>query len=227
MRNIMMWKGETNLMHGVVMEKMPSIPAPVERGEQIVIPGRDGEVWRGEDAAENVPIPVQLWVKPRADLSEVKEWLSGEGELFLGADHNHWRARVSEPGDYVPCAFNDGWRVTITFDCFPYRIAPDDTLTYLTSPGTIYNMYKRPAKPVIRLELAGDAEINFCGTEIAISGLTGTVWVDCELLECYTADGLAGNHMRGRFPVIPPGTSEISWTGDVQTMKVKPGWRLK
>lgn len=223
----MRWKGETNIMHGVVMEKMPSIPAPVERGEQIVIPGRDGEVWRGEDAAGDVLIPVQLWVRPRPDLSPVKEWLSGEGELYLGQDHNRWRARISEPGAYVPCPFNDGWKVTVTFDCQPYRIAPDDAITVTQSGSTVRNIYKRAALPLIRVELNGDAEMNICGTDVAISGLRGTVWLDCELLECYTEDGLANNHMVGRFPKIPPGSSTITWTSGVAAMRVTPRWRLK
>lgn len=226
MRNLMTWKGENNLMHGIVMEKMPSIPAPVERGEQIVIPGRDGEVWRGEDAAGDVLIPVQLWVRPRPDLSAVKEWLSGEGELYLGSDHNHWQARISEPGVYVPCAFNDGWKVTVTFECQPYRIAPDDTFTILTSPSSINNVYQRASLPLIQLELTGDAEINFCGTDITISDLTGTVWLDSEMMECYTEDGLANQRMVGKFPKIPPGTSTISWTSGVQSMRVSPRWRL-
>lgn len=226
MRNVITFKGENNFMYGVVVEKMPSIPAPQERGELITIPGRDGDVWRGEDAAQDVSIPVQLWVRPRPDLGPIKEWLSGEGELILGRDHNHWKARVSEPGAYVPCPFNDGWKVTVTFDCQPYRYAPSSPIAISSSPGTIRNIYKRPAMPLIQITLSGDAEINFCGTEFTLSDLTGTVWLDSELMECYTEDGLANNHMVGMFPKIPPGNSTITWTGGVQSMRVTPRWRV-
>ena len=222
----MAFKGVNNVMMGAVVEKMPSVPAPAERGESIVIPGRDGEVWRGEGVCEDVLIPVQLWITPRPDLGEVREWLSGEGLLRLGADVNAWQARVSEPGTYVPCAFNDGWKVTTTFECQPYRLAPATDIAVANQPFTIRNIYSRPARPLIELRLTGAATISFCGTSFSLSGLTGKVWIDAELLECYTGSGLANDHMTGAFPAIPPGESEISWTGGVSAMTVRPRWRL-
>lgn len=227
MRNIITFKGENNRMHGVIVEKMPSIPAPVERGESIAIPGRDGEVWRGEGAFEPVAIAVQIWVRPTADLADVKNWLQGEGALRLGRDVNTWQARVSQGGVYIPCSFNDGWRNTVTFTCEPHRYAPDWEIEIAESGQVIRSVYPVTAKPLIQMQLSGDAEIAIGGAEFEIFDLTGAVWLDCDLLECYTATGLANNHMRGSFPALQPGNNTVTWTGGVEWMRITPRWRLR
>lgn len=227
MRNVITFKGETNLRHGVVVTKLPNIPAPMERGETIVIPGRDGVAWRGEDAYDPVQLPVEIWVRPRPDLEAVKNWLQGSGELKIADSPNVWQARVSAGGDYILCKFADGWTNTVTFECMPFRFAPDRDLQILTSPYAIYNPYPIPAQPLLRVELTGDAEIDFCGTAFELFGLTGTVWLDVELMECYTASGLNNNHMRGEFPRIPSGRSTVQWEGGVTGLTVTPRWRLR
>ena len=227
MRNIITFKGENNLMHGVVVEKLPSIPAPVERGESIAIPGRDGEVWRGEDAFEPVDIPVQIWVRPREDLAEVKNWLQGEGALQIGRDINTWQARVSAGGTYIPCAFNDGWKNTITFTCEPFRYAPAPGIDIRASGQVIKSVHPVASKPLIEVELTGDTVINIGATEVELFGLTGVVWLDCDLMECYTAEGLANDHMRGAFPRLEPGDNAVAWDSGVARMRITPRWRLR
>lgn len=225
LRNIIKFAGVSNQAYGVVVTSMPAIPAPLERGEAISIPGRSGDVWRGEGAYEAVQISVTLWVPPEADLAAVRGWLSGEGKLYIGSDPYYWRARVSAVTAYTPCVFNDGWTATVTFECMPFRHADGGIFTVTTNPYTVGNIFTAFAEPLIEINLTADAEISFCGTEFALTGLTGTVYVDCELQECYTADGVANDHMTGPFPVIPPGDSEISWTGGVSSMTVTPRWR--
>ena len=225
MKNIMTFNGISNAKHGVIITTMPTIPAPEERGEAIEIPGRNGELWRGEGAYQPITINVPIYVPPTASLPSVIGWLSGEGKLAFGADTAYWQARVSGETHYAPCTFNDGWETTLAFSCDPLRYVPTSAITITESPYTLSNPYTAYAEPLIEITGSGDVTLAVGDTSISLSGLSGTVTLDTSLQECYSDTTLKNDIMTGSFPVLAPGDNVISYSGSVTKLTIDPRWR--
>lgn len=225
MKNIMTFNGISNVKYGVIITTMPTIPAPEERGEAIEIPGRNGELWRGEGAYQPITINVPIYVPPSAKLAEVIGWLSGEGQLTFGADTAYWRARVSGETHYSPCTFNDGWETTLTFSCDPLRYIPTNAITIAASPYTLSNPYTAYAEPLITVTGSGDVTLTIGDISISLTGLNGMVTLDTSLQECYSGTTLKNDIMTGSFPVLAPGDNVISYSGNVTSLTIDPRWR--
>lgn len=225
MKNIMTFKGISNKAHGIIVTAMPAIPAPEERGEAIEIPGRNGELWRGDGSYMPITLNVPIYVPPTAVLSSVAGWLSGEGNLTFGTDTAYWAARVTGETHFAPCTFNDGWQTTVAFACNPLRYVPSDAVTITSSPYTLANPYTAYAEPLIEITGSGDISLTVGGTTCTLTGISGTITLDTELQECYQGNALKNDIMTGAFPVLAPGSNAVSYTGSVTTLKINPRWR--
>lgn len=226
--------GARNTDKGVRLLSLPVRYHPAERGKFIQVPGRDGSLWAGEDAFDDVTVRVQCQTTDDADMAAVDAWLRGAGELRFSDDpERFYRARVVKEfsrsaamNRFVNQAF------TVTFDCQPFlyhRSVEDVEITAtshtVTNPGT----YK--SAPRIKITGTGTAVLTI-GTQIVeVDDLGGGIILDSELGECFNLDETQLKNsvvtlMDDDFPTLAPGANIISWTGDgVTKVTVTPRWR--
>jgi len=226
MANTMNFKGESNLALGVVVTAYPAAPAPPERGEWEDVLGREGSVWQGEGVYEQGTLSVVLWVRPTANLARVRNWLSGEGTLTFGAWNWSMRARVSAAGAFTPSPHNDGWNVTITFSVFPawYKYPAALEIQIAASGTVIPNRGLVASKPYITLAGTGDITLQIGARVIEITGLSGSIEIDCEALTA--SDPLKVHVIDDLWPVLTAPTCTMYWTGSVTALFILPRWRL-
>ena len=220
--NTMYFKGGSNAAHNVVVVSYPAVPAPAERGTWETVLGREGDVWQGDGVYEQATIPVTIWVRPGADLAAVRNWLTGEGDLRFGAWGWTMRARVSAVTNFTPAPFNDGWNATVTFSVRPawYKYPAANDIT-LAAGATVTNAGKIASNPLIVVAGTGDINLMIGGKTLLISGLSGSVTIDCE---ARTATKPV-TPVDDEWPVLTHPTCAVSWTGTVTSVVITPRWR--
>ena len=226
--------GACNTDKGVRLLSLPVRYHPAERGEFIQVPGRDGSLWAGEDAFDDVTVRVQCQTTDDADMAAVDAWLRGAGELRFSDDpERFYRARVVKEfsrsaamNRFVNQAF------TVTFDCQPFLYHREvENITLDGNPDTVTNPGTYKSAPRLTIEGTGDAVLTI-GTQILeVTDLAGGVIIDSELGECFDLTETAMRNdrvtlMDDNFPALHPGANIISWTGTgVTKITVTPRWR--
>ena len=81
------------------------------------------------------------------------------------------------------------------------------------------------AEPVITVYGSGDITL-MVGTEIiSLTAVEGSITIDTPLMEAYSGTTALNERMSGEFPVLRPGATAISWTGEVTKVVISPNWR--
>lgn len=225
MRNIMEFNGITNAAFGIVVTSLPPIPTPEERGESIEIPGRNGDLWRGDGSYRPMTLTVPIWIPPTTSLTQVRGWLTGSGKLKFDNGSLYWDARVSGETHFAPRDFYDGYETTVTFVCQPFRRVDSADITVNANPFVLENVYSAYAEPLVKVVCTGEFVLTVNGTICTVTDVSGTVMLDSELQEAYMGSNLINDKMTGAFPVLTPGTNEISYEGDVTSITITPRWR--
>ena len=226
--------GARNTDRGVRLLSLPVRYHPAERGEFLRVPGRNGSLWAGEDAFDDVTVRVQCQTTDDADMATVSAWLCGAGELRFSDDPKRfYRARVVK--EFSRSAAMNRFvnqTFTVTFDCQPFlyhREVEDIILT--ASPATVTNPGTHKSAPRLTIEGTGAAVLTI-GTQIVeVDDLGGGVILDSELGECFNLDETQLKNsvvtlMDEDFPTLQPGANIISWTGTgVTGITITPRWR--
>lgn len=226
--------GARNTDRGVRLLSLPVRYHPAERGEFLRVPGRNGSLWAGEDAFDDVTVRVQCQTTDDADMATVSAWLCGAGELRFSDDpERFYRARVTK--EFSRSAAMNRFvnqTFTVTFDCQPFLYHLEvENITLDGNPDTVTNPGTYKSAPRIKITGTGMAVLTI-GTQIVeVDDLGGGIIIDSELGECFdlTETQLKNSVvtlMDEDFPTLAPGANIISWTGTgVTGITITPRWR--
>ena len=161
-------RARRNTDRGVRLLSLPVRYHPAERGEFLRVPGRNGSLWAGEDAFDDVTVRVQCQTTDDADMATVLRVVVWRGELRFSDDpERFYRARVTK--EFSRSAAMNRFvnqTFTVTFDCQPFlyhREVEDIPLT--SSPATVSNPGTHKSAPRLTIEGTGDAVLTI-GTQI-------------------------------------------------------------
>ena len=228
MRNYLKYGSYANTDFGIILPAPLVFPSPMERGEAIDIPGRDGVLWQSDGGAYGeIEAAVSMWIPPTADLASVRTWISGARNLEIthGATE-YYKARVSSPLAPAPRDFGSGYDAVVTFAAEPFAYVKDAYGISVTASSTnVQNPYPVYALPLLVIDGSGDVEITVGGTTFTLDDLAAPVTLDCAIPECYDGSGPRNDIMRGAFPILAPGDNVVSWTGNVSSITITPRWR--
>lgn len=223
------FNGETTKQHGIEIPYRPSIPAPVMRGEYIQIAGRDGSLLDSDGTFENIEIAIEMNFVSDADTTwnakyrEVKNWLTGKGELRFSDDTEIFykvkAVGISEVDRRVP----RGGDISAVFICEPFA--------YYES-GAVYKAPEAAAdnpgilcKPIYKITGNGTATLTVNGK--SVSAVVGqNLIIDTDLMIAYRENGtLENTAITGDYEDLwlNPGTNTIAISG--LTLQVKPNYR--
>ena len=215
------WKNTRSDAMGLWVSKLPPIVRPVERSENIIIPGRAGSLTllEGEDIYDPYLKECRIGCKRNMDIQNVLNWLRGSGTVVFGNEpHKAYKASILSEIRFQRIS-NDMQEAVVPFFVEPFKrsLHPEEDTVTITTSGSIYNPGDVASRPIVTM--SGGSSVTIAGNTMTIGG-SGTVKVDCEA-EIVTQSGqLFTGSVTGAFFKIPVGSSQV--TGSCE---IEPNWR--
>lgn len=225
---------------------------PVRDAELIVIPGRNGALYKDNGRFENVDITYHcgMYADTQQNFAtKVQKFrdsfaLYGIGYSYLYDDYNpdEFRIAAYKGGfDLDPVAMSTAGEFDITFSCKPQRyLKSGDSTSSITSGDHITNPTSWASQPLISFQTStGSGTITLTQNggahptqTITLSGAptNEVIYIDCEVGECYKYSGNTivslNNYVSfgSNIPVLYAGTTYITYTNTVNTVKITPRW---
>lgn len=199
--NHLTYDGVDSSSFGVFISGEGVFGAPARRGEMISIPGRNGSLFMDEGVFENIPgkypafIGTKDEVEFREKLAAFRNAILSRGNYKKLSDTYHpdeFRLAVYRSGlEVEPEEYNRSGRFELEFDCKPgrYLVSGEDPVIF-TANGSIVNPTLFASSPLIKVTGNGTVSIGENGEyRFIVSGNTGTIWIDSEIMEAYLPAG--------------------------------------
>lgn len=199
--------------------------------ESVEVPGRNGSIiidngrYKNRDQKYSASIAKDTRETFENNVRGLLDYLSSKHGYCKLADTYHTgyiMARYKGPTSVEPIDSLSGGTFELTFDCKPQRYTADaDTVITLAAAGSLSNVTNQTALPLIKVTGTGSFMV---GADTVTVTETGVI-IDCELMDCYDADGVNKNSTVtiDTFPSLPPGSTGITMTGVTQ-LDITPRW---
>lgn len=236
--------------YGVYITGEAAYNAPERDSEMIVIPGRNGSLYKDNGRYENIDVTYHCGMFDDSqsnfatNISALRNNLyvrALSGYMYLYDEYNtdEFRLAVYKSGLEVdPVAYSRAGEFDIVFNCKPQRfLKTGDTTVTPTSGATLTNPTYFDSQPMISFKTStGNGTItlahNSGNQTITVAGApTGEIiYIDCEVGECYRISGNTlislNNYISfgANIPVLHPGTTTITYGTSINTVKVTPRW---
>lgn len=154
--------------------------------ESIKIPGKSGRLHQTYGDYDSFDYPIEMQLTKFDQIEEVKNWLTGEGQLIINSDTGFYRnAIVIDKGTPRPYAnqMNAFWKFTVTFECEPFRRQIGDPKNKIKEGNFIFtNSGMEASYPKFYLNSkGGDVTISVNNRLFVLKGTTaGELLVDSE-----------------------------------------------
>ena len=225
--NYIKWKEkDSRNVKGLLISELPYITKPQMRAKETVIDGVDGSLIE-ELGYESYNKSIIIGLKIGANLDEIIEYFTGNGEVIFSNEPNkYYIAKIINGIDYARLL---RYRVAqVTFRVQPFKYDNEEVERQSSADRTsmiIENIGNYTAKPIITMAGSGTVELILNGTKICqytFPSGESSVILDSEKQDAYflSADDLRNRTMVGDFPVFAKGNNTLSWTGDVQSIRI-------
>lgn len=199
------------------------------------MPGRNGEAILDVGAFKNVlreyevSFPADIPFSERA--ASIVRWLfssSGYAKLYDSYDPNVYRMAFCRSTGSIESLYHEAGKLNISFECKPQRflMSGDNPIT-LTSNRKILNPTGMPTEPLLQIYGKGECTLTIGGIEISILSLdTAHLTIDCHTHDAYYLYANKNDtvSIKNGFPVLGPGETDISWTGNITKVEIVPRW---
>lgn len=224
---------------GVYLVEPLEIPAAERQMRFEEVPGRAGALAIDQGGYLDVDATLEAYMRDGAQMSAVRAWMQGAGELILSTDATrYYKARVVGEVETPRSGrglSSRGLTVPLRVSPFRYHVPASgesgDDVPLDGNPDTVTNPGTYKSAPRLTIEGTGTAVLTI-GTQIVeIDDLGGGIIIDSELGECFNLDETQLKNsvvtlMDDDFPTLAPGANIISWTGTgVTKVTVTPRWR--
>lgn len=200
------------------------------------VPGKNGDVIRenaksGQRRFKNIDITYSAFFFDAlpARTAAVKSWLLspvGYQVLHDTYDPDFFRMATCKEALAFDVKGKKGASMELKFHCQPQRWSVEgQRKVRMEHPGAIRNPYAFPSRPLIRAYGSGEAKL-YVGSElITINSIDGYVDLNCETHNAYNASGFCNDTVKSNdFPEFAPGRNNISWTGGIEYLEIRPRW---
>lgn len=237
-----MWftfKGVDSREMGVYLVEPLEIPTAERQMRFEEVPGRAGALAIDQGGYLDVDATLEAYMRDGAQMSAVRAWMQGAGELILSTDATrYYKARVVGEVETPRSGrglTSRGLTVPLRVSPFRYHVPASgesgDDVPLDGNPDTVTNPGTYKSAPKIKIAGTGDVTLTI-GTQIVlITGMEGGVIIDSELGDCFnlTESALLNDKVSlldDDFPTLAPGANIISWTGTgVTGITITPRWR--
>lgn len=224
---------------GVYLVEPLEIPAAERQMRFEEVPGRAGALVIDQGGYLDVDATLEAYMRDGAQMSAVRAWMQGAGELILSTDATrYYKARVVGEVETPRSGrglTSRGLTVPLRVSPFRYHVPASgesgNDIPLDGNPDTVTNPGTYKSAPRIKIAGTGTAVLTI-GTQIVeVDDLGGGIILDSELGECFNLDETQLKNsvvtlMDEDFPTLQPGANIISWTGTgVTGVTITPRWR--
>lgn len=225
------WNGTTSDSLGIFVEYYPERIKPAKKANIVSVPGRNGNIILDTDSYENVIQEYEIYISENrpVNAADIATWLYspiGYKKLSDNYDSTHFRLAYYIGETNIESIFNRFGRATLQFSCKPQRfLNTGETVTTLTSSGSIVNPTAFASLPIIKITGSGTINLNIGGQVIKIVIDSGNITLDCEMQNAYKGTTNLNSKVTGAFPKLASGSNAISWSGGTVTkIEITPRW---
>ena len=224
------WNGtDSRNKHIRVPNRIPIIK-PEERVQQVVIPGRSGDLTEteGEDIYNSYIQTVDISVDGLANVHDAEAWLKGAGKVTFDCQPTmEQEARIIGSVNLERHSRNvDRWKGTVQFYCSPTkRSTTEQTVTVTTSGTALNNPGDMTAFPLITITGSGLITVGCGGNILTIPECVSGWKIDSEnqwILQGTTPQEKACS---GAFPILKKGANTVTFTGSITKLEIVPRFR--
>lgn len=157
----------------------------------------------------------------------------GYQKISDSTDPDHYRFGIVHQSIHgKPSERGASGTVEIRITCKPQRfLISGEQKISLSAPGSLMNPTAFVSKPLIKVYGTGTGELHAGGRTVRFTKpIDQHVILDCEMLDAYRLDGSGAPENKNEtifapeFPMLSPGTNQISWTGDISKVEIIPRW---
>jgi phage-related protein len=239
---VIIFNGMSSADCGISVEKPPNYEIP-ERNYLIRhVPGKNGDILIDTGSYSNVTrtydISVgNLGMSFDALANIISEWLTspnGYARLEDSYEPNYFRMAVYKDSLTIENILQHAGRASLSFYCKPQRyLKTGEEAPIYSGAATLVNPTKFSSLPLITIRGSGSGNFQITGlngseayavsiSDIPSSGLT----IDSEVSDCYYG---AVNlnpfvSLTNGFPRIAPGFNNLTISGGILSVEVKPRW---
>lgn len=230
--NFFVFDGKPSTDFGVMVFSHGAYSDPEPNESETKIPGMNGVLHFWDGSFSEITETYSVMVKGsnvvdiREKVERLRAWLLSKRRYCRLEDTLHpdyYRMGIYKGKSPVEYSGNEQMgKLEIEFKCKPQKFLKSGELPIEASNGAvIYNGTEFASKPLIRV-YGTSGSINVGGVSVSINGISGHADIDCDLEE------VAGYNdkttlVNGKFPVLNPGQTNISFSG-FSKVDVYPRW---
>lgn len=242
---MIIWAGTSSQDVGVVVEHYPGITIPQKKQEIQQVPGRNGDIIIPSGAYENYTQSYQVFLDSKyyggleRVIPKLVDWLLGhEGYQRLEDSYfpDVYRMAYYTGGAEFVSFFNEYGEGTLSFNCAPEKYYKfGDEPVSMENGKVLVNPSSFAAFPKILFDMTsigGSGTLSVNGKTVTLTaGDTGgeavTIVIDTKLHKIYEQAG--GTSLSGRFSgdyedLKLEKRSTVTWTGNLQNVRIIPRW---
>ena len=234
------YNGRSSAEFGLRIEKKDVFSAPEYDMDFESIPGRSGDLIISNNRFKNIRVSYTVFLVRKdidtlADtLRAIKGWLYTEPdryhEITDSYDTGYIRYGVIYEGLDIEEQLNKVGCFRVTFSCKPFRyqeVGFEETA--VASGESLFNPEAFASAPIITLTGSGDMSLTLQNASYNktwhFKDIPTAITCDSEQMNFYHGTTLLNGSVVGEdFPKLPPGETIITYTGDVESLVVKPRW---
>lgn len=224
--NYIIWNNKDSRdIDGLLICELPPITKPNMRAKETVVDGVDGSIIE-ELGYESYDKTIAVGLKVGADIDSIIEFFTGNGEIVFSNEPNkYYRATIIKNIDYARLLRYRVAKVTFRVQPFKYdRVEIDAVANVEQQSMVVENLGNHTAKPLIIITGSGMVELGVNGSTICqytFPDGEDTVVLDSEKQDAYFDGALKNRNMIGNFPVFEKGNNELSWSGTVESIRIR------
>lgn len=227
-----MLDGKSSIDYGIFLQRPLTFSKPSRRYEEISIPGRNGVLHRSEDAFGPVTATAECFVL----CDNAEESMGAAVSWILGVQGTRRLETPEDPGIFRTVTIYDGFDTdprinrisafTVQITACPERFMKSgERVMQMHNGGKLYNP-GLASRPLIEVTGSGEGTVTAGGVTVNILDIPDTLMLDCDIQNAYNSFGDQNGKVStpNGYPMIPSGTSAVSWSGGVAGVKITPRW---
>lgn len=231
--NIIIFDGMQTDAYSMFITNAGIYETPKPEYDSVYVEGRNGALLIEQNMFKNVNVryPFVIYNNFQKNIKELKSFLNSKtGYKRLEDSFEPNRFRVARFGNIASPKYSyirDMGTGAIEFDCKPQWFLKNGEKWYTVSGNTldIYNPTNFPSKPLYKIGGQGQFSVGGCTVTVSRED-SDEFYIDCELMDSYTASGVNMNSAVRRtsgWPMLNPGNNRITTSGNIN-VQVQPRW---
>ena len=223
-----------------LIQTRPMLEAPTRKVESRSAFGVDGDIPFDEGAYNNTALELMMVIDGDdliADRQKFYDLIDTRGKYkdfipYFDPD-KIYRVRTESTSFENQYFFGEKQTASVKLTVKPYKYLVDNGLILTPDPvTTVNNPTRYVSQPRWFLRATGDVTITVNGVPFILRDVPGNLVIDSERFLTYHVDAAVGTMTRmnnkvmtREYPILQPGTNNITVTGAATGLDIEPRWR--